>query len=148
MLASENRVPPSTDDPDVRGFHNYAPWINVVFGLSVFALRYLSPRGTFAVHWNLFFTGIVIMFAALATTISHGNTETNYWSAINIGAGIWLLISSKTVPSIPTVTFAQDILGALIIVVALVSVIVEIGEQRKMTQERGRTSPISGAPNR
>jgi hypothetical protein len=38
--------------------------------------------------------------------------------------------------------------GALIIVVALVSVIVEIGEQRKMTQERGRTSPISGAPNR
>jgi hypothetical protein len=139
MRGSENSVPRSTDGPDARGLHNYAPWINVVFGLMVFALRYLSPRGTFAVHWNLFLTGIVIMFAALASTISHGNTETNYWSAINIGAGIWLLISSKTIPSIPTVTLAQDILGALIIAVAVVSVIVEIGEQRKMPQERGQT---------
>lgn len=139
MLGSENSPSPSTDDPDVRGFHNYAPWVNVVFGLLVFALRYLSPRGTFAVHWNLFLTGIVIMFAALATTISHGNTETNYWSLINVVGGLWLLISSKTIPSVARVTFAQDALGVLIIAVAIVSVIVEMGAQRKIARQQRQT---------
>ena len=54
----------------VRQFHNYAPWVNVILGLLVFILRYASPRGTFDVHWNLFLTGVVIMFAALASTIA------------------------------------------------------------------------------
>jgi hypothetical protein len=128
MVGSENSAP---ERSDAGASHNYVPWMNVVCGLMVFALRYIAPRGTFAVHWNLFVTGIVIMFAALATTISHGNTETNYWSAINVAAGAWLLISARTIPSIPAVTFAQLTLGILIIVLAAVSLIVEASTRRK-----------------
>lgn len=119
------------DRPDLRQFHNYAPWVNVVLGLFVFVLRYSSPRGTFAVHWNLFLTGLVIMFAALATTIAHDeNLSKNYWSMINVAAGVWLLVSVKTIPSVLPVTVAQTCLGALIIVVALASLITEFYRSR------------------
>lgn len=108
-------------------FHNYGPWVNVVLGLLVFVLRYSSPPGTFAVHWNLFLTGLVIMFAAFASTIAHdANPSRNYWSKINIAAGVWLLISVKMVPSVPQVTVAQAALGALVLAVALVSIAIEV----------------------
>ena len=120
---------PSSPRPDashVSGFHNYAPWGNVILGLMVFALRYASPRGTFSVHWNLFITGVVIMFAALASTIAHdGDSSNNYWSGINLVAGVWLLISAKIIPSIVQVTVAQITLGALVIAVAVVSLAIE-----------------------
>ncbi len=107
-------------------FHNYAPWGNVILGLMVFALRYAAPRGTFAVHWNLFLTGIVIMFAALASTIAHeGDSSNNYWSTINLVAGVWLLISAKVFPSILRVTLSQVTLGGLVIAVAVISLAVE-----------------------
>jgi hypothetical protein len=129
---------PPVDGPNLRSeFHNYAPWINVVCGLLVFILRYGAPRGTFSVHWNLFLTGIVIMFAALAATIAHGNSTQNYWSAINVAAGTWLLVSAQTIPSIPPVTLAQEGLGALVILVALASLICEIAFQKK-TDARSR----------
>jgi multisubunit Na+/H+ antiporter MnhC subunit len=119
-----------TDGPDRGGSHNYVPWINVVLGLLVFTLRYIAPRGTFSVHWNLFLTGIVIMFAALATTISHGNSNTNYWSAINVAAGVWLLISAQTIPTVARVTVAQDALGVAIVALAVVSLITEAASRR------------------
>jgi multisubunit Na+/H+ antiporter MnhC subunit len=93
----------------------------------VFTLRYGSPRPTFDVHWNLFLTGIVIMFAALATTIAHDEKSSkNYWSTIDIVAGVWLLVSAQTIRSIPAVTLAQEALGALVIAVALASLATEI----------------------
>ena len=127
-------APSSTGNPssrplgsDVRRFHNYAPWGNVILGLMVFALRYAAPRGTFAVHWNLFITGVVIMFAALATTIAHdGDSSNNYWSAINLAAGVWLLISIRIIPSVLRVTVAQTVLGALVLAVAVVSLAIEL----------------------
>jgi hypothetical protein len=131
MAGPEDEASPSTDGPGIRESHNYTPWVNVVCGLLVFTLRYLAPRGTFSVHWNLFLTGIVVMFAALATTISHGNTTTNYWSAINVAAGAWLLISTRAIPSTPLVSSAELALGVLIIVVAVVSLIAEAASQRK-----------------
>jgi hypothetical protein len=110
----------------MKHFHNYAPWGNVILGLMVFALRYASPRGTFNVHWNLFVTGVVIMFAALATTIAHDDgSPRNYWSVINLVAGMWLLVSAKVIPSVAYVTFGQITLGALVIAVALVSLAIE-----------------------
>jgi hypothetical protein len=109
--------------------HNYAPWVNVVCGLLVFALRYAAPHHTFGVHWNLFLTGIVVMFAALATTISHGNTSNNYWSAINVAAGIWLIVSAHLIPSSPFVTVAQEGLGALVIAIAIISLVMELGSR-------------------
>jgi multisubunit Na+/H+ antiporter MnhC subunit len=128
-------LPPSTEEPisppahgsSHREFHNYAAWTNVVLGLLVFTLRYGSPRPTFDVHWNLFLTGIVIMFAALATTIAHDEKSSkNYWSTIDIVAGVWLLVSAQTIRSIPAVTLAQEALGALVIAVALASLATEI----------------------
>jgi hypothetical protein len=117
---------PSSSHAGVNHFHNYAPWGNVILGLMVFALRYAAPRGTFSVHWNLFVTGVVIMFAALATTIAHdGDSPSNYWSVINLVAGVWLLISTIVIPSVARVTIAQVTLGALVIAVAAVSLAVE-----------------------
>ena len=139
MGRASGTMPPSGDPrsrpgggSDLREVHNYAPWINVVGGLMVFVLRYGSPRGTPGVHWNLFLTGIVIMFAALATTIAHGNSSRNYWSTINVAAGAWLLVSVKMLPSIPLVTSAQFVLGVLTIVVALASSIAELSSQKKV----------------
>jgi hypothetical protein len=110
----------------VRQFHNYAPWANVILGLLVFILRYASPRGTFDVHWNLFLTGVVIMFAALASTIAHDGDPSNFYgSVINIVAGVWLLVSLKVVPSVLRVTIAQTVLGALVIAVAAISLTIE-----------------------
>jgi hypothetical protein len=119
------RDPDASSGTHARAFHNYAPWINVVFGLMVFALRYTSPPGTFSVHWNLFLTGIVIMFTALAATIAHGDPKKNYWSGINVAAGAWLLVSEQTIPAVARVTIAQDILGALVIVVGIASLVIE-----------------------
>jgi len=125
---------PSVDGSGEGGFHNHAPWVNVVLGLLVFTLRYDSPRGTFNVHWNLFLTGIVIMFVALAATIAQGS-EKNYWSALNVVAGAWLLVSVFTIPDVPRVAVLQVVLGALVIAVALVSLLTEIASQRRQARE-------------
>lgn len=128
-----NLSPSATANASSSEFHNYAPWVNVVLGLLVFILRYSSPRGTFAVHWNLFLTGLVVMFAALAATIAHDeHASKNYWSAVNLCAGIWLLVSVKTVPSVLRVTVAQTGLGALIAAIALVSLSIEMYKSRAM----------------
>jgi hypothetical protein len=132
---AEGRPSPLGDQSGFNHFHNYAPWINVVLGLLVFVLRYDSPRGTFGVHWNLFLTGLVIMFAAFASTIAHdGDASKNYWSAIDLAAGAWLLLSVKIVPSVPRVTIAQEILGALVIVVALISLVIEVCQAQRERQ--------------
>ncbi len=135
MTTNSPQLPP----PKVTS-HNYAPWVNVVLGLLVFALRYGSPRGTFTVHWNLFLTGLVIMFAALAATIAHDESPSkNYWSAINVAAGTWLLVSAETIPSVPLVTAAQKGLGALIVIVALASLILEFLRSRSPKTSRQQT---------
>jgi hypothetical protein len=133
---AEDRSSPLGGQSGFNHFHNYAPWINVVLGFLVFVLRYDSPRGTHGVHWNLFLTGLVIMFAAFASTIAHdGNSLKNYWSAIDLAAGAWLLLSAKIVVSVLRVAIAQEILGALVIAVALISLAIEISQSRR---ERGR----------
>jgi hypothetical protein len=72
------------------------------------------------------------MFAALAATIAHGNSAQNYWSAMNVIAGVWLLVSAQAIPSVPLVTSAQEGLGALVVAVALTSLITEFVSQRKI----------------
>lgn len=129
---------PLSDRSNLREFHNYAPWVNVVLGLCVFVLRYGSHRFTFTVHWNLFLTGLVIMFAALATTVAHDeDSSKNYWSTINVAAGVWLLVSVKIIPSVFLVTVAQTCLGALIIVVALTSLVLEVSRSRAKRRNAG-----------
>jgi hypothetical protein len=120
--------PSSSEVPDP---HNYVPWVSVVLGLLVFVSRYWSPRGTFDVRWNLFVTGIVIMFASLATVIAHdGRSRRNYWSLINIAAGIWLLVSLLLIPAVERVSVTETVLAALIIVVALATLAIEYAQAK------------------
>jgi hypothetical protein len=139
----ERRGSATPDASNLREIHNYAPWINVLCGLAVFALRYAAPRGMFDVHWNLFWTGIVIIFAALATTIAHGQAPRNYWSVINVVAGGWLLVSAKTLPSIPPVSAAQEALGFASIVLAVVSLTTELRCEHQRAKE---AKPANRAP--
>lgn len=112
---------------NLRRSPNYAAWANVVLGLVVFALRYYSPRPSFEVHRNLFLTGIALMFAALAAVIAHeGKSTKNYWPAVSVAGGAWLLVSARIFPSPASfVTMGQTVLGALIIIVALASLAID-----------------------
>jgi hypothetical protein len=65
------------------------------------------------------------MFAALAATIAHGNSKKNYWSAINVAAGAWLLVSAQTIPSVARVTIPQEVLGGVVVVIAVASLAIE-----------------------
>lgn len=127
--------------PDRPQFHDYAPWLNALCGFLVFLLRYLSPRPTFDVHWNLFLTGLVIMFAAVAAEIAHGNASRNYWSAINAVAGVWLIVSTQTIPSIFLVTLGQDSLGVLVIILAIATSLMESAFQRRVAKGSARGVP-------
>jgi hypothetical protein len=121
-------------DAESRVRHDYAPWVNVLVGLAVFTLHYASPRGTFAVHWNLLVTSFVIMFAALATTIAHGQSRRNYWPLVDVVAGAWLLASVMLIPSIARVTTGQIVLGAATIVIGCASFAGEIAFQRRSSR--------------
>jgi hypothetical protein len=106
---------------NVHELHNRAPCANIVCGLLVFASYHLVPPDLFGVNWNLFLTGISIVIIALASLIAHGNVARNYWSGANVVAGLWLLSSTKLMPSVPAVTWTQVCLGTLAIAIALTS---------------------------
>lgn len=120
----------STNDPPETP--NYAAWVNVVLGLCVFTLHWASPRGTLDIKRNLFLTGIVIMFVALATAIAHqGNSNRNYWSAFNILTGLWLIVSRDIFVPIAVVALGQLWLGIAVAVVATIALLSEmLGEKR------------------
>jgi uncharacterized membrane protein SirB2 len=101
--------------------HNRAPWNNVVCGFLVFASRWFVHPVTESSDWNLFWTGLVIILIALTTMIAHGNIARNYWSSLNVLAGIWLLISTRVIPPTGAMTWAQICLGVLAITIALTS---------------------------
>lgn len=116
-----------SDDASPRDSLNYATWMNVVLGLCVFSLHWASPRGTFDIRRNLFFTGLVIIFAALATAISRrGDSKRTYWSLINVATGSWLALSRQIFVPIPGVSVAQLALGIAVAVVAIVSFITDM----------------------
>jgi hypothetical protein len=132
---------PAAGRPE-RRFPNYAAWTNVVLGILVFLLRYASPRPSFEVHRNLFLTGIVVSIAALGSTIAYDGFATkNYWSLFEIVAGVWLIVSERIYPSPASmVTSGQVLLGAVIILFALVSLALERGTKPRAPGERGDTT--------
>jgi hypothetical protein len=123
-----------TQPPARPQLHDYAPWMNVVCGLAIFLLRYAAPRPSFSVHWNLFLIGMAIVFASVAAEIAHGTSARFFWSAFNVAAGAWLLVSARTIPSIIPVTHAQEWLGALVVVFAIATALTESLRQRQMQQ--------------
>ena len=111
----------------IRRLEKYPAWFAVVVGFCVFVVRYASPRPSFDVHRNLFFTGLVIMLVALAAVIANeGDAAWNYWSGINVAVGVWLVASATFIPAIEVVSDAQKMLGALLAIIALATVFIEI----------------------
>jgi hypothetical protein len=115
----------------IRRLEKYPAWGTVIVGLCVFLVRYASPRPSFEVHRNLFFTGLVIMAVAFAAVIANeGEADWNYWSLINVAAGVWLVASATFIPAISVVSTAQTILGAVLVIFSLAAVVVEIAYHR------------------
>ena len=101
--------------------HNRAPWNNIVCGILVFSSRralYPLPE---SVAWNLFWTGMIIAAIGLTTMLSHGNVSRNYWSGVNVLAGLWLIASTRILPTGPAMSWAQICLGVLTITIAITS---------------------------
>jgi hypothetical protein len=119
----------------IRRFERYPAWAAVILGLCVFFARYASPRPSFDVHRNLFFTGLVIVIAALAAVIANeGEAAWNYWSGINVAAGVWLVASAVLIPAVGLVSTTETILGALLAILALGTLAIEIQFQLTRSQ--------------
>ena len=101
--------------------HNRAPWNNVVCGALIFASRWVITPNSTGSDWNLFWSGFAIMFIAFCTLIAHGNVSKNYWSAANVLAGVWLILSTSLIPGPPHMMYAQTCLGVLTVTIALTS---------------------------
>jgi fatty-acid desaturase len=61
---------------------------------------------------------------------NEGEADWNYWSLINVAAGVWLVASATFIPAISVVSTAQTILGAVLVIFSLAAVVVEIAYHR------------------
>lgn len=121
-MTKQQRVGYERDEnDDLKVLHNRAPWINVMTGLLVFGSRWVIRPTSFAGEWNLFWTGIAIVAVAMIAAGAHGNIVRNYWSAINVIAGLWLIISVAVIPNDAALTWAQICLGIITVTTALTS---------------------------
>ena len=107
--------------PEWAVVHNRAPWNNVVCGALIFGSRWVIAPTSTGSDWNLFWSGLAIMVIAFCTLIAHGNVSRNYWSAANVLAGLWLIVSTSLIPGPPHMMYAQTCLGVLTVTIALTS---------------------------
>jgi uncharacterized membrane protein SirB2 len=122
----------------VKELQNRAPWNNVVIGILVFVSRgFIRPLPE-SVDTNLFVTGIAIGVIALITMIAQGNVRRNYFSALNVLAGIWLIVSAQVLPAVSELGWAQVCLGVLTITIALTSLANERSNTRRLMSGPGR----------
>ncbi|HTW83464.1 MAG TPA: hypothetical protein VMD91_05270 [Candidatus Sulfotelmatobacter sp.] len=105
---------------------NRAALNNIVCGLLVFASHWTATPAT-APRENLFWCGIAIVGVALATLIAHGQVPHNYWSALNVGLGIWVIVSASIFVPPAGIGWAQTCLGILTTTLALTSLANERG---------------------
>lgn len=90
-------------------------------GFLVFASRWVVHPTSFGAAWNLFLTGIAVMVVAFTASVAHGNLRRNIWSAVNVIAGIWLIISVSVIPNDPAMSWPQICLGIMIVTTAFTS---------------------------
>ena len=123
---------------DERGVaHNRAPWNNIVCGALIFGSRWVITSTSTGSDWNLFWSGLAIMFIAFCTLIAHGNVSKNYWSAANVLAGLWLIVSTSLIPGPPHMMYAQTCLGVLTVTIALTSL---ANEHLDVSANEGRSA--------
>jgi hypothetical protein len=101
--------------------NNRAPWINLVNGILIFASPYAVHPTTSQAEWNYFLSGIAIGLIAFTTICAHGNVARNYWSALNVLAGLWLIVSLALIATDPAMAWAQVSIGVMTVVTALAS---------------------------
>ena len=123
---------------DERGVaHNRAPWNNIVCGALIFGSRWVITSTSTGSDWNLFWSGLAIMFIAFCTLIAHGNVSKNYWSGANVVAGLWLIVSTSLIPGPPHMMYAQTCLGVLTVTIALTSL---ANEHLDVSANEGRSA--------
>ena len=137
-MREQQRPTPHAADEELDTLHNRAPWINVVVGILVFVSRWVIHPTTFAADWNLFLTGAAIVIAAMIAAGAHGNVTHNYWSAVNVAAGLWLIVSVAIVANTAAMTWTQICLGVITITAALTS----LSNERLFTRRLLRSSTL------
>jgi uncharacterized membrane protein len=105
---------------------------NIVCGFLVFATHWQVPIYTGPARENFFATGLAIIMVALATLIAHGQVQRNYWSALNVALGVWLIVSTGLFQLPAGIGWAQGCLGILTVVIALTS----LGNERNVVVRR------------
>jgi hypothetical protein len=107
------------NEPKAAEQTNRIPLVNLVVGI----LTFISPSVLHPVsawsNWDITITGIVIAIVAIVATSVHRSR--NYWPAINVLLGIWLLISIVFVSDQPAIVWSNVVLGVTAIVTGLVS---------------------------
>jgi hypothetical protein len=101
--------------------HNRAPWNNVVCAILVYFSQSAAGPMAESTNWNLFITSVAIGLVAFISMVAHGNVARNYYSGVNVLAGIWLVVSTRVFPTAPEMLWAQVCLGILTMTIALTS---------------------------
>lgn len=113
-------------------FPNLAPLANVVCGLLVFACHWLAPLALGGGNQNLFLSGLAIIIVAIASLVAHGQVSRNYWSALNVPLGIWLVLSANLFPLPSGIGWTQTCLGILAGTIAVTS----LANERRAVKRR------------
>jgi hypothetical protein len=102
-------------------FLNLVPLANVVCGSLVFASHWLVPLASGGGNQNLFASGLAIIVVSIASLVAHGQVARNYWSALNVPIGIWLVVSANILPLPVGIGWTQTCMGILAGPIALTS---------------------------
>jgi len=138
MHVSQSHETQVVDESPTLEFLNPVPMANVACGSLVFASHWLVPLASGGGNQNLFASGLAIIVVAIASMVAHGQVARNYWSALNIPIGIWLVVSANVFPLPPGIGWTQMCLGILAGAVALTSLANErrADKIRSATRER------------
>lgn len=100
---------------------NRAPWINLAVGILTIISPYALAITSGAVFTSTWIVGVIMVIVAIVEMVAYAQSHAmNYWPAINLLAGIWLLISTSFGGSAGMV-WSDIVLGVVAIITAAVS---------------------------
>jgi hypothetical protein len=121
MQVSQSHETSVAGDVRTLEFLNLVPLANVVCGSLVFASHWLVPLASGGGNQNLFGSGLAIIVVSIASLVAHGQVARNYWSALNVPIGIWLVVSANIFPLPVGIGWTQTCVGILAGTIALTS---------------------------
>jgi MFS-type transporter involved in bile tolerance (Atg22 family) len=102
---------------------NRVPLVNLAVGILALISPWALHPASSTVTWDLVITGALIAIVSFLTMGTHAQSETshNYWPAINVLLGIWLLVSLGFIHNDLAMSWNNVVLGVLAIITGLVS---------------------------